>query len=257
MADAANLQHTNNGLRQAPPTHFLVVAYGIQSHINPAQDLAHRLACIDTSVMCTLSTHAAAHRRMFPSLASPDEETTDGIISYAPFSDGFDDRSKLSMLSDEERARSRCASFESISSVISRLAAHGRPVTCIVCTMAMPPVLDVAQKHGIPLAVFWNQPATVLAAYYHYFHGYKEIFASHASDPSYEVILPRMQPLCIHSLPSFLVDTTNSKLSSMVIEGFQELFEFMDREKPKVLVNTLNGLEAATLTALQPYLQEC
>uniref|UniRef100_A0A0D9XWT9 Glycosyltransferase n=1 Tax=Leersia perrieri TaxID=77586 RepID=A0A0D9XWT9_9ORYZ len=259
MADAANIQNTSHGPLSSSPAHFLVVAYGIQSHINPAQDLAHRLARINTttSVMCTLCTHVAAHRRMFPSLASPDEETTNGIISYAPFSDGFGDRiSKRAMLSDEERECSRRASFESLSSVISRLAARGRPVTCIVCTMAMPPVLDVARKLGIPLVVFWNQPATVLAAYYHYFHGYKELFASHASDPSYEVILPGMQPLCIGSLPSFLVDVTNSRLSSMVIEGFQELFEFMDREKPKVLVNTMNELEAATLTALQPYLQE-
>uniref|UniRef100_A0A0D9XP02 RING-type domain-containing protein n=1 Tax=Leersia perrieri TaxID=77586 RepID=A0A0D9XP02_9ORYZ len=255
----ANIQNASNGPLSIPPAHFLVVAYGIQSHISPAQDLAHRLARINTttSVMCTLSTHVAAHRRMFPSLASPDEETTDGIISYAPFSDGFGDKiSKLTMLSDEERECSRRASFDSLSSVISRFPARGRPVTCIVCTMAMPPVVDVARKLGIPVVVFWNQPATVLAAYYHYYHGYKELFCSHASDPSYEVILPGMQPLCIGSLPSFLVDVTNSRLSSMVIEEFQELFEFMDREKPKVLVNTMNVLEAATLTALQPYFHE-
>uniref|UniRef100_A0A0E0HKV1 Glycosyltransferase n=1 Tax=Oryza nivara TaxID=4536 RepID=A0A0E0HKV1_ORYNI len=257
MANAAN-QHTCDGPQPSAPTHFLIVAYGIQSHINPAQNLAHRLARIDaSSVMCTLSIHASAHRRMFSSLiASPDEETTDGIISYVPFSDGFDDISKLSILSGDERARSRCTSFESLSAIVSQLAARGRPVTCIVCTMAMPPVLDVARKNGIPLVVFWNQPATVLAAYYHYYHGYRELFASHASDPSCEVVLPGMQPLCIRSLPSFLVDVTNDKLSSFVVEGFQELFEFMDREKPKVLVNTLNVLEAATLTAVQPYFQE-
>uniref|UniRef100_A0A0E0FEH7 RING-type domain-containing protein n=1 Tax=Oryza meridionalis TaxID=40149 RepID=A0A0E0FEH7_9ORYZ len=257
MENAAN-QHTCDGPQPSPPTHFLIVAYGIQSHINPAQNLAHRLARIDaSSVMCTLSIHASAHRRMFSSLiTSPDEETTDGIISYVPFSDGFDDISKLSILSGDERARSRRTSFESLSAIVSRLADRGRPVTCIVCTMAMPPVLDVARKNGIPLVVFWNQPATVLAAYYHYYHGYRELFASHASDPSYEVVLPGMQPLCIRSLPSFLVDVTNNELSNFVVEGFQELFEFMDREKPKVLVNTLNVLEAATLTAVQPYFQE-
>jgi hypothetical protein len=32
-------------------------------------------------------------------------------------------------------------------------------------------VQDVAREHAIPMAVFWIQPATVLAAYYHYFHG--------------------------------------------------------------------------------------
>uniref|UniRef100_J3NBB5 Uncharacterized protein n=1 Tax=Oryza brachyantha TaxID=4533 RepID=J3NBB5_ORYBR len=132
MANAANPHRTTNDLRTLPSSHFLVVAYGIQSHINPAQDLAHRLARIDDdgSVTCTLSTHVSAHRGMFPSsLASPDEETTDGIISYAPFSDGFfGDRSKLiSVLSDEETARSRRASFESLSSVVSRLPPPGPP----------------------------------------------------------------------------------------------------------------------------------
>uniref|UniRef100_J3NBB3 Uncharacterized protein n=1 Tax=Oryza brachyantha TaxID=4533 RepID=J3NBB3_ORYBR len=192
---------------------------------------------------------------MFPSLASPDEETTDGVISYVPFSDGYDGRTKP-IPTEDESAGSRGASFRSLSSVISRLAARGRPVTCIVCTMALPAVLDVARKHGVPLAVFWNQPATVLAAYYHYYHGYKDLIASNAFDPAYEVALPGLQPLRMQCLPSFLVDKTSTDLSKFVIHGLQELFEFMYREKPKVLVNTFNELEATTLAAMQPYLKE-
>nr|CBX25296.1 hypothetical_protein [Oryza brachyantha] len=254
MADTANLQHSRSNGHDHHP-HFLVVAYGIQSHVNPAQDLARRLASIDASVVCTLSVHVAAHRRMFPSLASPDEETTDGVISYVPFSDGYDDRTEP-IPTEDESARSRGASFRSLSSVISRLAARGRPVTCVVCTMALPAVLDVARKHGVPLAVFWNQPATVLAAYYHYYHGYKDLIASNAFDPACEVTLPGLQPLRMQCLPSFLVEKTSIGLSKMVIDDFQELFEFIDREKPMVLVNTFNELEATTLVAMQPYLKE-
>jgi len=49
----------------------------------------------------------------------------------------------------------------------------------------VPGVLDVVREHGVPLTVYWIQPATVLATYYHYFHGCSELItaAAHAMDP--------------------------------------------------------------------------
>ncbi|XP_062203027.1 crocetin glucosyltransferase, chloroplastic-like [Phragmites australis] len=251
MADAS---HQDHNVARCHRQHFLVVAYGIQSHVNPAQHLARRLARIDSSILATLSVPVAAHRRMFPSAASADRETSDEAISYVPFSDGFDDGIKPTDAAD--RAHGLSTMFQSLSAIVSRLAAQGRPVTCIVSTMAMPSVLGVAREHGIPLAVYWTQPATVLAAYYHYFHGYSELIASHASDPDSEVSLPGLRPLRVRSLPSFVVDTTGSELSEMIVEAFRELFQYMDREQTKVLVSTFDGLEATALRAMQPYLQE-
>ncbi|KAL6595478.1 hypothetical protein ACP70R_047818 [Stipagrostis hirtigluma subsp. patula] len=214
MADEGG--HHKPGCRQR--RHFLIVAYGIQSHVNPGRVLAHRLTslAVDGSVAATLSLPVHAHRRMFPSSAG-DEEVTDGVISYIPYSDGFDDGS---MPKDAEAwERSRRASFGSLSAVVARLAARGQPVTCVMCTMVLPSVLDVAREHGIPLAVYWIQPATVLAAFYHYFHGYGELIASHAGDPAYEVKLPGLsRPLRIRDFPSFLVDTTGSELTKLVNE---------------------------------------
>uniref|UniRef100_A0ACD5XPU9 Uncharacterized protein n=1 Tax=Avena sativa TaxID=4498 RepID=A0ACD5XPU9_AVESA len=107
------------------------------------------------------------------------------------------------------------------------------------------------------MAVFWIQPATFLAAYYHYFHGYGELIASHAADPSYEVALPGLcQPLRIRDFPSFLVDTTGGEVGKLVNDAFRELFEFMDEQGhgAKFLVNTFDELEPAALAAMRRYL---
>ncbi|CAN6348966.1 unnamed protein product [Urochloa humidicola] len=83
----------NNAGDEHGHCHFLVVAYGLQGHLNPARALAHRLArAHGSAARVTLSVTVSAHSRMFPSpLASPDdEEVSDGLISYVPYSDGFD-----------------------------------------------------------------------------------------------------------------------------------------------------------------------
>lgn len=83
----AELQQQHGG----SPPHFLVVAYGIQSHINPCRLLAHRLACLGIvsgsgPVLATLAVPLSAHRRMFPNHPSGNtaDSDSDGVISYAP-----------------------------------------------------------------------------------------------------------------------------------------------------------------------------
>ena len=235
MADAERLLHLH-GQGDGGRRHFLFVVYGIQSHLNPCRVLARSLVQlhdVDGSgpVLATLSVPLFTHRRMFPSsgmgVLEQEDETTDGVISYAPYSDGVDDRTFSRDAGD--RARRRRASFESLSAVVARLAARGRPVTCLVCSLVLPCALDIAREHAIPVAVFWIQSATVLAAYYHYFHGYGELIASHAADPSYEVALPGLcQPLRIRDFPSLLVDTTG--VLAKVVNEFRELFEYMDEQ---------------------------
>ncbi|XP_062197939.1 cyanidin 3-O-rutinoside 5-O-glucosyltransferase-like [Phragmites australis] len=250
MADEGRHQHNSHHDRH----HFLVVAYGVQSHVNPGRVLARRLTRlgVDGSILATLSVPVAIHRRMFPSLDGA-EETTDGVISYVPHSDGIDDGSMPKDAQDRERRRR--ASFESLSAVVNRLAARGQPVTCVMCTLVQPSVLDVAREHGVPLALYWIQPAISLAANYHYFHGYGELIASHATDPAYQVSLPGLsRPLRIRDFPSILVDTTGSDLAKAFNEVFQELFEYIDTWRPKVLVNTFDELEATVLKDMKRHL---
>ncbi|KAM3370543.1 hypothetical protein ACQJBY_018082 [Aegilops geniculata] len=254
-------QHSRNGGVHTGH-HFLIVAYGVQSHLNPCRVLAHRLARLhgvdgSVPVLATVSLPVFAHRRLFPSSGDVDNKdaATDGVVSYAPYSNGLDDGS---MARDgEARARSRQATFESLSALVATFAARGRPVTCVVCSMVLPAALDVAREHAIPLAVYWIQPATVLAAYYHYFHGHGDLLASHAADPAYEVSLPGLpRPLRIRDFPSFLVDTTGSELAKVFNEAAREVFQRLGDHSgcTKVLVNTFDELEPAALAAMKEHL---
>lgn len=254
MALANDENHNNGEQEQGRRSHFLVVAYGIQGHINPARTLAHRLARIG-GCAATLSVSASSHRRMFPSHGnSCDEEVSDGLISYIPFSDGKDDGSWPK--DSEERARRREANFRSLSAVVDRLAASGRPVTCMLCTLSLPVVGEVAREHRLPIAIYWIQPATVLATYYHYFHGHGELIAQHGSSNSTQdqVTLPGLHPLRISDLPTFFTEKTQNDLSKMLLQALRELFEQIEKEKLIVLVNTFDALEDVALKAIQPYM---
>ncbi|CAO2143242.1 unnamed protein product [Urochloa humidicola] len=249
----------DEGLPQHNGHHFLLVAIGTQSHINPARVLAHRLAVlnVDSPVLTTLSVPITTYRRMFPSPASAamveTTATTDGVISYVPYSDGADDGSWPKDADD--RALRRRASFESLSTIVARFASRGQPVTCMMCTVVSLSVFDVAREHNIPAAIYWIQPATLLAINYHYFHGCNELIASHATDPRYEVCMPGLsRPLKIGNFPSFLIDMSGSERAKALIEVVQELFEYMDRSRPKVLVNTFNELEENVIREMKKHL---
>ncbi|CAD6269010.1 unnamed protein product [Miscanthus lutarioriparius] len=248
-------------------SHFLVVAYSMQGHVNPARTLAHRLAQT-SGCTATLSIPLSGHRRMFPSSSDEEAIISDGLISYLPFSDGIDDGTWPS--DSEDRARRHEANFRTLSAVVSCLAAtasSGRPsVTCVVCTLSIPVVGEVARAHGLPLAIYWIQPATVLATYYHYFHGHDELLRLLAAAGQHEtsgnlrcddeVTLPGMlRPLRTRDMPSFFfTGKTKDGLSKMVLQLMGELFQQIDEEKPVVLANTFGALEDVALQALQPYM---
>uniref|UniRef100_A0A804NYX0 Uncharacterized protein n=1 Tax=Zea mays TaxID=4577 RepID=A0A804NYX0_MAIZE len=90
--------------------HFLVVALGVQSHVNPGRALAHRLARLraDGSITATLSVPVTTYRRMFPRSADSapaTAETSDGVISYVAHSDGLDRRRLVVVLGRGRRGQ--------------------------------------------------------------------------------------------------------------------------------------------------------
>jgi hypothetical protein len=199
---------------------------------------------------------------MFPSLASPDEEVHDGAISYVPYSDGYDRGFSL-FAGDGDDARRYNEAFarvgrETLSAVLDRLAARGRPVTCVVYATLMWWAAEVARERGLPRALYWNQPATMLAVYYHYLHGYERIVTEHASEPGFTVAMPGLPPMAIRDLPSFFTNITDGRL----VEAFANIrrtFEQLDldvdittgeRRKPMVLVNTVEALEVGALASV-------
>ncbi|KAL5207292.1 hypothetical protein ABZP36_031727 [Zizania latifolia] len=245
------------------PQHFLVVVFPGQGHINPGRALAARLARA-TGAHVTLSVAVSAHRRMFPSLAASDEEVNDGAISYVPYSDGYDDGFSLFAGCGDE-AWKHTESFgrvgrETFAAVVDRLASRGRPVTCVVYAMLMWWAADVARERGIPRVLYWIQPATMLAVYYHYLHGYEELVTEHAAEPEFTVAMPGLPPMAIRDLPSFFTDLTDALLAAAfdgVLKTFQQLdidrrssSSSVTRAKPMVLVNTVEALETGALASL-------
>ncbi|OAY69868.1 Crocetin glucosyltransferase, chloroplastic, partial [Ananas comosus] len=247
--------------------HFLVVTQPAQGHINPSRHLARRLART-TGARVTVSTGISAHRRMFPSLSSHDQEFSDGLLSYIPYDDGSDDGIKRNNNKDtaanSPTLRIKQVGPRTLSAVLDRLSARDERVTCVLYTILLPWVADVARAHGVPAVLCWIQPATALAVYYHYFHGYGGAVAAfaaaaNAGAPAHTVTLPGLAPLRIRDLPSFLATTSEDDPYAAFLDEFRETLDAIERGedgahatgvKPTVLVNTFDALEPSALKSV-------
>ncbi|TVU00945.1 hypothetical protein EJB05_53602, partial [Eragrostis curvula] len=244
----------------APP-HFLVVTFIGQGHLNPSRALAARIARA-TGARVTLSAAVSMHRRMFPSLAAADEEVDDGgPVSYAPYSDGYDDGFRFLGGDQWDYVhRSSRVGRETLAAVLDRLAARGRPVTCVVYTILLWWAGELARERGVPGVLFWAQPATVLALYHHYFHDeyYRRLVAEHAGDPGFAVAVPGLLPMAIGELPVLLTNSTGDTMLSAALYRIRKTMEQVDTDRRSsngggnamVLVNTVEALEAGALTCI-------
>ncbi|KAH7692033.1 Crocetin glucosyltransferase protein [Dioscorea alata] len=239
-----------------PQPHFLFITYPFQGHINPALHLAKHLAAT-TCAAVTFSTTVFAHRSMFSSTPNSDKHFNDGLITYLPFSDGFDEEGykRGSMDTKEFLSVFRTNTKSSVSILINDLAASGRPVTCLVAVF-FPWMVDIASQLGVPSVFYWIQAATVFATYYHFFHGYESLIKEHANEPSFTVCLPGLLPLQIKDLPSFLTITDDDSDSyfGFILELMRDMFEILDREqarmKPRVLINTFQEWEVDAIASV-------
>ncbi|CAN6216443.1 unnamed protein product [Urochloa humidicola] len=236
--------------------HFLFVTNPMQGHVNPTRRVASAVAACNPDARVTFSTAVSGHRRMFPSLARPDDEAVDAAgVLHVPYSDGFDDGfSSATHGTGTYRARAAAAGRETLSAAVSRLAARGHPVTCMVYTFLVPWVPSVARAHGVPAALFWIQPAAVLAVYYRYFHGDAAALVACANnsgeDPAAAICLPGMPPLPHDALPSIVSITSPEHRHYLVLELLRDLFLSLDEHRPRVLINTFEALEHDALRAV-------
>ncbi|KAF7102596.1 hypothetical protein CFC21_103702 [Triticum aestivum] len=241
-----------------PQPHFLVLTYPLQGHIAPALRLARRLLAAAPGALVTFSTTVTAHRRMFPAEAdAPDGG--DGRLEFLPFSDGFDngyDRTTDPAACTDYIASFHAAGARSVGELVDALAARGRPVTRVVYTMLLPWAADVAREKGVPSALYWIQPAAVLAVYYHFFYGHAGVVTDNRHDPSFIVRLPGLPPLAVQDLPSIITESTDpSEFYHSIYTTIRDLFHTLDRETPRanVLVNTCQELEVSALAAMGAY----
>nr|AWU66062.1 UGT75L20 [Rubus chingii var. suavissimus] len=226
---------------------FLLVTYPAQGHINPSLQFAKRLIST-TGADVTFVTALSAHHRINNGSSTPRG------LTFAPFSDGYDDGYKPEDDIDHYMSELRRRGSKAIADIVVSSANQGHPYTCIVYTMLLPWVEEVARELHLPTAFVWIQPATVFAIYYYYFNGYKDLIRNNAnnSDPSYAVELPGL-PLAMKSrdLPSFMVDSNPYNFALPLIE---EHFKLLGKErKPTIMVNTFDALEPEALKAIDKY----
>ncbi|RWR87150.1 crocetin glucosyltransferase, chloroplastic-like protein [Cinnamomum micranthum f. kanehirae] len=232
---------------QTHMAHFLVVSTPLHGHMNPTLEFARRLARAGARV--TFLSTVSAYRRMGE---SPPLEG----LSYASFSDGYDDgfnyhinndTAKPTMKSAEEYgAQFRQAGARKVSELVRTFSDEGCHVTCLVYSILQTWAADLVRELQIPSVALWIQPAAVLAVYYHYFHGWDHLINKVEIDPEFLVELPKLPPLASKDVPSFLLP---SDPHSDIREIFRVQFETIDKElkegkpKPRLLVNTFDALE--------------
>ncbi|PKA63432.1 Cyanidin 3-O-rutinoside 5-O-glucosyltransferase [Apostasia shenzhenica] len=258
-------QKSTMGRQQQQP-HFLVVTFPVQGHLNPGRHLAKSLvravAADGGSARITFSTTISAHRRMFPSISSPDEEVQDGEITYLPFSDGNDEGSGSRKLGLQQyMSQFKIHGPRNLTNIICDLAAGGRPVTCVIYTLLFQWVAEVARRLGITSVQYWIQPATVLAICYRLLiHGYQDLIAVHSKDQSFTVTIDGLPPLQIRDLPTFFTITDPEDKLFYFLMAYRGTLEAMESgeigagPKQKVLVNTFDELEPAALASMEEHL---
>ncbi|KAL6194112.1 PREDICTED: crocetin glucosyltransferase, chloroplastic-like [Fragaria vesca subsp. vesca] len=230
---------------------FIMIAFPAQGHINPALQLAKCLIRT-TGAHVTFVTAVSALRRM------ANGSTTPSGLTFSPFSDGYDDGVKPEDDKQHVLNELKHGSSQAIVGLVHSGANEGRPYTCIVYTLLLSWVAEVATELHLPTALAWIQPATVFDIYYYYFNGYKDLIKNNTgadnNDPSFALELPGL-PLLFKSrdLPSFIL-ASSPIIHRLVIQMFEDQFEDLGKlSKPIILVNTFDALEPGALKAIDKY----
>ncbi|OIW21963.1 hypothetical protein TanjilG_18161 [Lupinus angustifolius] len=226
--------------------HILIIAFPTHGHINPALQFAKRL--IDLGAHVTFSTTLQMHRCI--TLTVPG-------LNYAPISDAdFKANHESDFLLFLTELKLHGSEFIS-NIVLSNAKEGGHPFTCIVYTLIISWVAEVARGLHLPSALLWVQAATVFDIFYYQSHGYSDYIYDKTKDKEFSssssIELPGL-PLLLapNDLPSYLVASTSStNFSAVFIPLFEEHFRVLDNEtNPIVLVNTFEALEQEALRAV-------
>ncbi|KAK6161665.1 hypothetical protein DH2020_005046 [Rehmannia glutinosa] len=236
--------------------HVLLITFPAQGHINPSLQFAKRLTNMGIDV--TFATSVYARRRMAKTTAG---DAPKGL-TFASFSDGYDDGFKPSDDANKYMTEIRSQGSKALKDTILAAAEQGRPVTCLVYTLLLPWAPLVARELHIPSALLWIQPATVMDIYYYYFNGFGDEIMANSNDPSWKIQFPGNIPLLSkRDLPSFMLSSSSDRYTGTGREGysfalptFKEQLDTLEAEvKPKVLVNTFDALEANAIKAIDRY----
>ncbi|GER32650.1 UDP-Glycosyltransferase superfamily protein [Striga asiatica] len=189
----------------SPHPHVLLVTFPFQGHINPSLRFGKRLLSIGIDVTFATSIHARQQM----------EKTAIGPapigLSFAPFSDGFDDGFNLNQ-DDHKRHMTEIKNHDS--------------------------TWPESPKSPAPSALLWIQPATVLDLYYYYLDGAFGDISSVRLSALPQITFSKKDHPCFVSL-------STSDMYNLVLPTFKEQFDALDAEtRPKVLFNKFDALHS-------------
>ncbi|KAK7842098.1 crocetin glucosyltransferase [Quercus suber] len=220
--------------------HFLLISCTGQGHINPTLQLAIRLIHGGARVTFATTVHGLKQIKKFPSLEG---------LSYASFSDGFDDGNKP--IGDPQHIMSefKRVGSQTLTNLIVKLSNdEHHKVTFLVYTILLPWAADVARDMGIPSAFLSIQSTAALAIYQKYFNTHDGLYHIYENSPPNSIQFKGLPPFASSDLPSFLLPTSPH---NSVIPTIQEHIQTLEKDpNPCVLLNTFDALEEAAIEAI-------
>ncbi|KAH7851851.1 hypothetical protein Vadar_017305 [Vaccinium darrowii] len=202
-------------------------------------------------VKVTVLASHFVRRGMESNNASPAPEG----LTFAYFSDGYDNGVTLSMDLNHFRSEFKSRSTKAMVELITASANEGLPIICVVYGMLLSWAAQVARDFNITSAPLWVQPAAIFDIYYYYFNGHGDEIRKISTDnsSSSQVTLAGLPPLTRRDLPTYMLPSKSA--NPFALPAFEEQLETLDAElkKPTVLVNTFDSLEEEALGAIDKY----
>ncbi|KAJ0251174.1 hypothetical protein HA466_0135450 [Hirschfeldia incana] len=246
------MDSNNDSSKSLRGPHFLFVIFPAQGHINPSLELAKRLAGTITGVRVTYAAPLSAYNRCMFSTENVPE-----TLIFASYADADKDDFKSSTPSDQSRqdaagqymSATRRRGRESLTELIEKNRRQNRPFTCVVHTIFLTWVAELAREFHIPSALLWVQPVTVFSIFYHYFNGYADVISEMAkNDPSGSIDFPSLPQFRLRDLPTITVPPNDY---SFLVSAFGEEIESLKQEEnPMILVNSFQELEQEAFSSV-------
>ncbi|RIA04085.1 hypothetical protein BRARA_K01715 [Brassica rapa] len=214
------------------PSHFLLVTYPAQGHVNPALRFAHRLIRT-TGARVTLATSLSIYH--CSNILNLDNVYN---LSLLTFSDGYDD----GVIPTAEDVQKRLLNLErngdkTLSEFIEANRSGDAPVVCVIYTILPSWVPKLAHRCHLPSVLLWIQPALAFNLYY-----------NHSTRTNSGFEFSNLLTLETRDLPSFLSPSNTSNTAQAVYLDLMECLK--EKSNVKVLVNTFDSLELEALTAI-------
>ncbi|XP_068306002.1 phloretin 4'-O-glucosyltransferase-like [Pyrus communis] len=231
--------------------HFLLVSCPSQGHVNPTLQLAKLLIQTGGGTRVTYATtvRGLTQVKSLPSLQG---------LSFATFSDGFDDGVKPTHDPDLIMSEFKRVGSRTLTALIQKLSASsngggdGEPVTFLIYAVLLPWAAQVAADLGIPSAFYCIQSTTSFALSHHYF----TYFHKCHSVPS-SITIDGLPPFAPQELPSYLLPSSQH---ATFVPTLQEHFQVLEQVNVKpypnfVLLNTFDALEEAAMEAIRSHMK--